>query len=308
LIDVNRLIEGENKISSIQDGTSHTMHFVDARSKKECTNEKVTGIWLEDLNFVQTPIEKVVSEHDPVAYINHLGQCEAWLMTMASVGAAGHGQVCLPNPEFSHLDIPMRHIQLAKSLGLPTLPLCATNGIDRVSDFLSGQAEQLRRVPFRRFAFKYRDQRYLSTESIIETDRMFALNWIRGAEMFTSWPKSWCWFRVAKLGKKTWTVRLTLKPEVESSHVTDLAFQAANEHLLIENANLTEAMSKGLEQLFDAAQLDYAIADIVQDLEAPEKWYFTCLSTKEKLRLFDLAGLKLTETLADWLETGNCPS
>jgi len=105
LIDVNRLIEGENKISSIQDGTSHTMHFVDARSKKECTNEKVTGIWLEDLNFVQTPIEKVVSEHDPVAYINHLGQCEAWLMTMASVGAAGHGQVCLPNPEFSHLDI-----------------------------------------------------------------------------------------------------------------------------------------------------------------------------------------------------------
>ena len=308
LIDIDALMRGEGKISSEHDGKSQRILFTDARTSQAMSDDEVSGIWLQDMSFVQVPMEKSIDGQDGRAYIEHIGQCEAWMAVMAIVGAAGHNRVCLPNPQFTYLDTPLRYLQLAKRIGIPTLPMCATRGPGPIYDFLPECSGHLRRVPFRRFAFRYRDKRYLSTESIIEADRSFALGWIRGAEMFTDWPQTWSWYRVAQLGTKKWALKLSLKPDVGSAQITDIAYQAALGQLDLEPVELGSAMSEAFDKLCRSTQSPYLVADFVEDAQHPEHWFFINLSTKDKLTLFDKAGLNLSGEIARWLESGTCPS
>ena len=106
VLDVDGLMRGRGKISCLQENDKQVMYFTDARTGQAMTDEEVVGVWLEDLNFVQVPMEKIIDSQDGRAYIDHIGQCEAWMTIMASVGAVSHNRVCLPNPEFSYLDVP----------------------------------------------------------------------------------------------------------------------------------------------------------------------------------------------------------
>ncbi|HAE55218.1 MAG TPA: hypothetical protein DCG25_09620 [Acidimicrobiaceae bacterium] len=308
VLDIDGLMLGRGKISTEHNGATQCLRFTDARTGQRMTDEQVTGIWLHDVSFVQVPMEKMIDGRDGRAYVEHIGQCEAWMTVMAAVGAASHGRVCLPNPMFTYLNTPLRHLQLARRLGIPTLTLCATRGPGPVYDLLSTTTGHLRRVPFRRFAFRYREKKYLSTESIIEADRSYALGWIRGAEVFTEWPESWCWYRIARLGGKTWSIRIALKDQVQSAQITDIAYHAARDQLDVTSEPAPSEMASAFELLCQNTESPYLVADFVQDLEGDRPWYFNALSAREKLTLFDGVGLDLSAHIARWLESGECPN